>query len=108
MTAVARKGDKVYSPTGEGTRCGNPANTMVGEVNSRSVFANSKLIPVKGNKVEPHKKKGCDPDESVLDKYSPNVFIGGLEIGRKDDHYATGTDEQNVIIEGSPNVFANG
>lgn len=108
MTAVARKDDKVYSPTGTGPKCGSSVNTAVGEVNSRSVFANSKLIVVKGNKIAPHSKKGCVPDESVLDKYSPNVFIGGKEIGRKDDHYATGTDEQNVITEGSPNVFANG
>jgi uncharacterized Zn-binding protein involved in type VI secretion len=108
MTAVARKGDRVYSPTGTGTRCGNPVNTAVGEVNSRSVFANSKLIVTKGNKIAPHKRKGCEPDESTLDKYSPNVFIGGKELGRKDDHYATGTPEQNTIMEGSPNVFANG
>jgi uncharacterized Zn-binding protein involved in type VI secretion len=108
MSAVARKGDKVDSPTGSGTRCASPIVTAVGEVNSRSVFANSKLIPVKGNKVEPHTLKGCGPDESVLDKHSPNVFIGGKEIGRKDDHYATGTPEQNTITEGSPNVFANG
>lgn len=108
MTAVARKGDKVYSPTGTGTRCGNPVNTAVDEVNSSYVFSNNKLIVVRGNKVAPHKRKGCQPDESSLDKYSPNVFIGGKEIGRKDDHYGTGTPEQNTITEGSPNVFANG
>ena len=108
MSAVARKDDKVYSPTGIGLLCGNPVNTAVGEVNSSSVLANNRLIVVKGNKIAPHKKKGCEPDESVLDKYSPNVFIGGKEIGRKGDHYATGTPEQNTITEGSPNVFANG
>lgn len=108
MSAVARKDDKVHSPTGVGLRCGNPVDTAVGEVNSSSVFANSKLMVVKGNKIAPHKRKGCEPDESVLDKHSPNVFIGGKEIGRKDDHYATGTPEQNTITEGSPNVFANG
>ena len=108
MSAVARKDDKVHSPTGVGVRCGNPVDTAVGEVNSSSVFANSKLMVVKGNKIAPHKRKGSEPDESVLDKHSPNVFIGGKEIGRKDDHYATGTPEQNIITEGSPNVFANG
>lgn len=108
MSAIARKDDKVLSPTGIGLLCGNPVNTAVGEVNSGSVFANSKLMVVKGNKIAPHKRKGCGPDESVLDKHSPNVFIGGKEIGRKDDHYATGTPEQNTITEGSPNVFANG
>ena len=108
MSAVARKDDKVHSPTGVGLRCGNPVDTAVGEVNSSSVFANSKLMVVKGNKIAPHKRKGCEPDESVLDKHSPNVFIGGKEIGRKGDHYGTGTPEQNTITEGSPNVFANG
>ena len=108
MSAVARKDDKVHSPTGVGLRCGNPVDTAVGEVNSSSVFANSKLMVVKGNKIAPHKRKGCEPDESVLDKHSPNVFIGGEEIGRKDDHYATGPPEQNTITKGSPNVFANG
>jgi hypothetical protein len=108
MTAVARKGDGVDSPTGSGTRCASPIVTAVGEVNSRSVFANSKLIPVKGNKVEPHTLKGCGPDESVLDKHSPNVFIGNKEIGRLGDEYATGTPEANIIAQGSPNVFANG
>ena len=108
MPAIARKDDKVYSPTGSGTRCGNPIDTAVGEVNSNSVFANSKLIPVKGNKIAPHTRKGCVPDESTLDKHSPNVFIGAKQVGRKDDHYATGTQEQNTITQGSPNVFANG
>jgi hypothetical protein len=108
MTAVARKDDRVYSPTGTGTRCGNPVNTAVNEVNSSSVFSNNKLIVVRGNKIAPHKRKGCELDQSVLDKYSPNVFIGNKEIGRKDDHYGTGTPEQNTITEGSPNVFANG
>lgn len=108
MTAVARKGDTVFSPTGTGNRCSNPVTTSVDEVNSSSVFANGKLIPVRGNKVAPHNRKGCVPDESTLDKYSPNVFIGNKEIGRKDDHYATGTSEENVINQGSPNVYANG
>jgi hypothetical protein len=108
MPSIARIADKVNSPTGSGTRCASPVVTAVGEVNSRSVFANSKLIPVKGNKVAPHTLKGCGPDESVLDKHSPNVFIGNREVGRLGDEYATGTPEANIIAEGSLNVFANG
>jgi len=108
MPAVAREGDRVQSPTGQGHQCGNPVNTAVGEVNSSYVYANFKLIPVKGNKIAEHKRKGCEVDQSVLDKYSPNVFIGNKQIGRQDDHYGTGTPEQNVIAEGSHNVFANG
>ena len=71
-------------------------------------FANSKLIPVKGNKIATHDKKGCSPDESLLDKVSPNVYIGNKQIGRVGDEYGTETDEANVITKGSPNVFANG
>lgn len=108
MPAVAREKDEVQSPTGTGILCASPVKTAVGEVNSVSVFANNKLIPVKGNKVEPHSLKGCGPDESVLDKYSPNVFIGNKELGRVSDEYATETPEANVITKGSPNVFANG
>jgi hypothetical protein len=108
MPAIARKDDLVKSPTGVGSQCASPVDTAVGEVNSNSVFANNKLIPVKGNKVAPHNLKGCKPDESTLDKYSPNVFIGNKELGRIGDEYATGTTEANVITKGSPNVFANG
>ena len=108
MPAIARKDDEVQSPTGTGTLCGSPVKTSVGEVNIVSVFANNKLIPVKGNKVAPHSLKGCKPDESVLDKHSPNVFIGNKEVGRVGDEYATSTPEANVITKGSPNVFANG
>ncbi|MDC3266478.1 hypothetical protein OAU13_00980 [bacterium] len=108
MPAVARKKDEVQSPTGTGVLCGSPVKTAVGEVNDVYVFANNKLIPVKGNKVEPHSLKGCSTDNSVLDKFSPNVFIGNKEIGRVGDEYATGTPEANIITKGSPNVFANG
>jgi hypothetical protein len=108
MTAIARKGDKVLSPSGKGNRCRDPMETAVGEVNTQSVFSNSKLIPVNGNKVEPHNRRGCVPDESRLDSFSPNVFIGNKQVGRIGDQYATGTDEANKIAEGSPNVFANG
>jgi hypothetical protein len=108
MTAVARKDDEVQSPTGIGNRCVSPVKTKVDAVNSHSVFANSKLIPVKGNKIAAHNKKGCTPDESLLDKVSPDVYIGNKQIGRVGDEYGTGTDEANVITKGSSDVFANG
>jgi hypothetical protein len=108
MPAVARKDDLVQSPTGTGTQCASPVATKVDEVNSAEVYVNDILAVVSGNKIAPHTKKGCSPDVSTLDKYSPNVYIGGKNVGRKDDEYATGTDEANIIKEGSPNVFANG
>lgn len=108
MPAVARKDDQVQSPTGTGIQCKSPVVTKVGEVNGNSVYANGKLIVVKGNKIAPHNKAGCKPDESTLDKHSPNVYIGNKQIGRLGDEYATGTPEANKITQASPNVFANG
>lgn len=107
MSAVARKGDAVKSTTGSGVGCKSPLDIKVEEVNSSSVHANGKLIVVEGNKVMPHVLSGCSTkDESVLDKYSPNVYIGNKKVGRKGDGYNTA--EPNTIMEGSPNVFANG
>lgn len=112
MPGVARKGDAVLSPTGNGgplVLCSSPLDIKVEEVNSASVYADNILIVVEGNKVAPHPKKKCELDESVLDSYSPNVFIGGKKLGRKGDAYDTNTpDEKNVITEGSSDVFANG
>lgn len=113
MTAVARKDDEIQSPTGIGLFCLLPVKTKVDEVNSHLVFANSKLIPVEGNKIADHSKPGigflgCVTDESLLDKVSPDVYIGNKQIGRVGDEYGTGTLEANVITKGSPNVFANG
>ena len=112
MPAVARKGDMVNSSSGSGGPllfCAVPMATKVDEVNGSSVYANGKLIPVKGNKIEPHPIKYCGVDDSILAVYSPNVFIGGKGVGRVGDIYKTDSDsaEQNIIAEGSSDVFAN-
>jgi ribosomal protein L27 len=102
MPAISRKGDTVMSPDGVGRDCARPVETAVDEVNGNSVFANNILIVVQGNKIAPHNKGGCDPDESVLSTFSPNVFIGNKNVGRIGDQYG-----DNTITQGSPNVFAN-
>lgn len=101
MASVSRKGDEVFSPDGSGKKCAKPVITQVDQVNTRNVYVNGILVPVIGNVIKPHKKRGCVDDLSALSGASTTVFIGGLGIGRVGDTYA-----DNVIIQGSPNVFA--
>ena len=101
MPAVARQGDSVLSIDGTGYKCRQPMQTSVGEVNDKQVFANGILIVVQGNKVAPHPKSGCGPDESVLTSFSAKVRIGGKGIGRIGDSYAG----INTITKGSSKVF---
>ena len=101
MPSVARAGDTVLSPDGTGYQCGSPMETSVGEVNDKSVTANGILIVVQGNKVAPHPKGGCSLDESTLSTFSSTVTIGGKGVGRIGDNYGN-----NVITQGSANVFA--
>ena len=103
MPSVSREGDTVLSPDGTGYQCGSPMETAVGEVNDKNVKANGVLIVVAGNKVAPHPKGGCSTDESALSSYSSTVKIGGKGVGRIGDVYGN-----NVITQGSPNVFAGG
>jgi hypothetical protein len=101
MPAISRKNDSVMSPDGSGRDCAYAMETTVDEVNSNGVFANSILVVVSGNKIAPHNKGGCDPDESTLSSQSSKVFIGGKGVGRIGDQYG-----DNTITQGSINVFA--
>ena len=101
MPAVSRQGDSVLSPDGTGHKCRMPMKTSVGEVNSSKVYVNGILIVVQGNRVAPHPKSGCIPDESTLSSYSSKVFAGNKGVGRIGDEYS-----DNIIIKGSPTVFA--
>lgn len=103
MPAIARSGDQVLSPDGSGKKCRFPLKTSVGQGNNKSVFANGILIPVQGNLVTPHPRSGCVPDTSTLSSFSSTVFIGGLGVGRIGDQYG-----DNLIVQGSTNVFAGG
>lgn len=44
----------------------------------------------------------CNPHTVPLTTYSPNVFANNLNIGRLGDSYSG-----EVLVSGSPNVFAN-
>jgi len=102
MPAISRIGDSVLSPDGSGYKCRQPLKTSVGQGNSNRVFCNNILITIQGNKVTPHPRPGCTViDESVVDVGSSRVFIGGKGVGRIGD-----TMGDNVITQGSANVFA--
>ena len=45
----------------------------------------------------------CGPHIVQLTKAQPNVFVNSKQIGRKTDDY-----QGEVLVTGSPNVFANG
>lgn len=100
MPAISREGDDILSPTGSGYKCNSPLQVNVYEVNGNSVYVNGLLVVNEGCLIEPHPVGGCGPDTSVLDDCSTTVFIGGKGVGRIGDKYG-----DNVIIQGSPNVF---
>jgi uncharacterized Zn-binding protein involved in type VI secretion len=101
MPAIARSADTVLSFDGQGKNCAFPLETTVGETNSNNVRANGRLIPVEGNKVTPHPKRGCALEDPPLTTFSSTVRIGGKGVGRIGDRY-----ENNIITQGSANVFA--
>jgi uncharacterized Zn-binding protein involved in type VI secretion len=103
MPSVARFGDAVLSPDGARKNCAFPMQTSVVQANIANVFVNGRLVPVLGNLVGPHPRGGCVPDVSVLTSASATVFVGGLGVGRIGDRYGN-----NIIIQGSPNVFVSG
>lgn len=95
--------DVVQSLTGSGPFCLSPLITSTDEC-SDDVFANKTGIVREEDKVAPHPAAGCGPDESVLTTFSSTVFVNGKGVGRKGDEYTL----DNIIITGSPNVFAGG
>lgn len=101
MPAISRKGDSVMSPDGARSKCRSPMKTSVDETNTVEVYANSILIVANGDKIAPHPKRGCSPDESTLSSNSTTVFIANDGVGRIGDKYGN-----NTIIKGSSNVFS--
>ena len=97
MPAVAIKGDR------EATHCSGPRR----KGSFRSVFANGIAMSGVGHRNTPHLKPCACPvcccvHTAPLRGGSPNVFAEGIRIGRVGDPTCT------AVIQGSPNVFANG
>ena len=75
-----------------------------------SVFANGISILRPGDRLLPHtilvcfgKKCVCVNHPAKVNRGSPNVFIQGVPVARRGDSADAGR-----MIQGSPNVFANG
>ena len=75
-----------------------------------SVFANGRSILRPGDRLLPHTILVCTPDgcyctghPAKVKRGSPNVFIQNIPVARKGD-----SADRGRMIQGSPNVFANG
>ena len=74
-----------------------------------SVFANGISVLRPGDRLLPHTILVCDPKckciphPAKVNRGSPNVFIQNIPVARKGDSADFGR-----MIQGSPNVFANG
>lgn len=91
---------RVQSPDGKGNKCSYPMTTYTDECSSK-VFIGNHGIVRKDDKIAPHNRRNCVPDESTLSTYSSKVFVEGKPIARIGDAYGN-----NIIISGSGKVFA--
>ena len=102
MPAVARQGD----PTTTGHGC-DATTTVVGPTGATAkVYANNIAVECKGNPTAAHtinSGNNCVDHPAVINVGSNNVFVGNIEIARKND-----STDGGAITAGSPNVFANG
>ena len=116
MPAVARKDkvdlvDTVHVATGDKNPADNitcdlaPKNTST-DIGSSTVFVNGTGVVRLGDNVAVHTFAGvgCPTHSPGLVVGSPNIFVEGKALGRKNDTYGCGAK----IISGSSNVFANG
>jgi len=107
MPAVARKDgvdtvDTVHNATG--INCAVAPIITSTNIGSSTVFANGTGIVRVGDAVTSHTFPGCAEHAPGLSVGSPNVFVEGAAMGRKNDTYGCGAQ----ITSGSANVFANG
>ena len=88
---------------------GHACTTRIGvQASQFSVFANGISILRPGDRLLPHTIEVCCPLRCVghpakVNRGSPNVFIQGRPVARKGD-----SADRGSMIQGSPNVFANG
>ncbi len=116
MPAVARKDgvdtvDTVHVATGDKNTLDNitcdlaPKKTAT-QMGSSTVFVNGTGVVRLGDNVAVHTFAGvgCPTHAPGLVSGSPNVFVEGKALGRKNDTYGCTAK----IISGSSNVYANG
>ena len=114
MPAVARKSgvdtaNTIHMAIGDldatdGIACDAAPTITATDVGSSTVFANGTGVVRVGDAVASHTFPGCASHAPPLSAGSPNVFVEGSSMGRKDDTYGCGAQ----ITSGSSNVFANG
>ena len=86
--------------------CDQFETTTATAAGSSTVFINGTGVVRVGDAVAVHTFAGvgCPTHSPGLSVGSPNVFVEGQAMGRKDDTYGCGAQ----ITSGSSNVFANG
>ena len=100
MPAVSRKGDT----TTTGHVCVD--TTTLDTPGQGSCYANSILIARVTDPTVPHPNPPnppCPDHVANVNVGSPNVYVHSLAIARIDD-----STDSGALIQGSPNVFANG
>lgn len=110
MPAVARDGDSVMSQDGKGYKCQVPMETTTGEFSDK-VHVDGKGVVCEGMAVKPHSAASpqpCTTDLGKLTTFSSKVKIGGKGVGRVGDKYTAPRQAQNIISQGSSNVFVGG
>jgi len=102
MPKIARDTDDI--DTGHGC---DAITQLIGQTGAaNNVFANGLPWVALGDPTVVHEINSgasCVPHTAVVNAASPNVFVGGIAVARVGDSADAGS-----IIEGSPNVFANG
>ena len=99
MPAVSRH--RNIAATGHG--CSGTAPVLA---TSRSVYVNGIRIARRGDPLAPHLikiGKKCKGHSAKVNRGSPSVFAEGIPVARRGDSADFGR-----VIQGSPNVFANG
>ena len=116
MPAVARKGgvdkaDTIHVAIGDVNEsdtitCDKDPTTTATAAGSSTVFAEGTGVVRVGDAVAVHTYAGvgCPTHSPGLSVGSPNVFVEGKAMGRKDDTYGCGAQ----ITSGASTVFANG
>ena len=89
---------------------GHACTTRIGvKASQRQVYANGRPILRPGDRLLPHTilvpgtPPRCVGHPAKVKKGSPNVFAANRPIARKRD-----SADKGVMLQGSPNVFANG
>ena len=98
MSEVCRKDiDYVGTPSDPSVR-----GILIGS-HAQDVFVNTALVSVVSDEISPHKPYSNPHNNATVTVGSPNVFVHGLAVFRKDDVASCG----HIAMTGSGNVSVN-